>query len=176
MTEEMKNRMTWGVMLLVGALGSASLRNNPALGISPLAVGVIESMIFICIMAAVRVSDWRMAAAIALATPMFLWAQRFLDGYMIPVDMAVNLTLVGCMLLAMKNRNYWVAVILLALPAYTVLLLGGTAAIWLVKNENLIRSLIVAWNMDVYSGLSILGAALICAPHVKKDKADGRHH
>ena len=169
MTEEKRNRLIWGALLMIGALGSASLRNNPALGISPLAIGVIEGMIFACILAAVRVSDWRMAAGIALVTPVFLWAQRFLDGYMIPVDMAVNLTMVGCMMLAMKCRKYWINVILLALPAYVVLLLGGTTAIWLVKNENLIRSMIVAWNMDFYSGLSILGATLLCAPHAKKE-------
>ena len=169
MTEERKNRLIWGVLLFVGALGSASLRNNPALGISPLAVGVIEGLIFACIMAAVRVSDWKMAAGIAVITPLFLWAQRFLDGYMVPAEMAVNLTMVGCMLLAMKKRQYWIGVMLLAVPAYVVLLLGGTVAISLVKNENLIRSVIIAWNMDVYSGLSILGAALVCAPYEKKE-------
>lgn len=169
MTDERKNRLIWGALLLVGALGSASFRNNPELGISPLAVGVIEGLIFACVMAAVRVSDWRIAAVIALVTPVFLWAQRFLDGYMVPVEAAVNLTMVGCMLLTMRSRQYWINVILLAVPAYIVLLLGGTAAIWIVKNENLIRSAIIAWNMDVYSGLSILGAALVCAPYQKKE-------
>ena len=44
MSEERKNPVIWGCMLLVCALGCVSLRNNPALGISPLAIGIIEAM------------------------------------------------------------------------------------------------------------------------------------
>lgn len=170
MTEAKKNRMIWGALLLVGALGSASLRNNPALGISPLAIGVIDGLIFACILTAVRVSDWKAAVVIALVTPVYLFAQRFLEGFLIPVDMAVNLTLVIGMQLALKKgAGYWVNAALLALPAFAVLLIAETGAIWIVKDENLLRSLIIAWNADVYVGLSILGAALICAPHTKTE-------
>lgn len=171
MTEERRNRLICGTMLLIGALGCASMRNNPELGISPLTVGIIEGLIYACIMMSVRLSDWRMAVVTALVTPVFLWSQRFLDGFMIPVDMAVNLTMIGFMCLAMRRKNYWLNVAMLALPAYAVMLAAGTVAIWVVKDENLIRSMIVAWNTDVYAGFSILGAALACAPFAKKGEA-----
>ena len=114
---------------------------------------------------AVRLSDWRMAAAIAVATPVYLWAQRFLDGFMIPVEIMVNMALLGCMRVVLKIRKpYWLKVVLLSVPAFLVMLIGNTVAIWLVKDESIVRALIVAWNTEVYSCLSILGAALVCAP------------
>ena len=170
MTEERKSRLIWGGLLLVGALGCASLRNNPALGITPLAIGIIDALIFVCILTAVRFSDWRMAAVIALATPVYLWAQRFLDGFMIPVDMLINMTMLSCMGLVLKKSwAYALNVVVLAAPAFAVMLLASTMAIWIVKDENVIRALIVAWNTDAYSALSLLGAALVCAPHGKKE-------
>lgn len=171
MMDEKNNRLMWGVMLLVGALGCASMRNNPVLGISPLMIGIIEGVIYICIMSAVRVSGWRMAALIALITPVYLWMQRFLDGFMIPVEMAVNLTLIGCMGLILKseNKNYWINTAVLAIPAFAVLLLAATVAISVVKDEGIIRALILAWNTDFYSGISILGASMICTPFSKKE-------
>ena len=93
MTEDRRNRLIWGVLLLIGALGAASLRNNPALGIMPAAIGVIECLIFACVLTAARLSDWRMAVLISAAVPVYLWAQRFLDGFMVPVDILVNLTM-----------------------------------------------------------------------------------
>ena len=171
MKEDRKNRLIWGALLLVGAFGCASLRNNPALGITPLAVGVIEGLIYVCFLMAMRLSDWRMAAVIAVATPIYLWAQRFLDGFMIPVDILVNMTLLGCMAVILKKKwPYWAKGLFLALPAFMVMIIGSTIAIWLVKNERIVRALIVAWNTDVYSGLSILGAALACIPFKKGKK------
>ncbi len=159
-SEERKNRIIWGILLLIGALGSASLRNNPALGIMPFAVGVIEALIFGCILCAVRFSDWRMAAVIAVVTPIYLWAQRFLDGYMISVKIAANITLIGCMLLCgcVKWAFPW-KILLLAVPACAVMILGGAAALWMVKHESIIRAVIVSWNTDLYSCVSVLAAA-----------------
>lgn len=169
MNEERRNRLIWGFVLLIGALGCASLRNNPDIGISPLTVGIIEGMIYACVLMAARLSDWRMAALIALTLPVYLWTQRFLDGFMIPVDMLVNLTLIGCMRLAMKKGwRYAANVAVLTIPAFAAMLIAGAAAVCIVKQESVLRSLIVAWNTDVYSLLSILGAALVCAPYTKK--------
>ena len=173
MTEERKNRLIWGGMLLIGALGCASLRNNPALGISPLAVGVIEALIFACIITAVRIVDWRMAAVIALVTPIYMWMQRFLDGYMIPVEMLMNAMLISSMGLNLKkNWSYGVSVAVLTLPTFAVMLTASAMAIWLVKDASIMRALIIAWNTDVYSGLSLLGAALVCAPRKKDIKRE----
>ena len=165
MNEEKKSRLMWGCMLLVGALGSISLRNNPEIGITPVAVGIVDGLVFACILMAVRVADWRMSAVIALASPVFMWSQRFLDGFMIPVEILINLTLIGSMLLIMKNRwRYVMNVAVLMLPAFAMMLLAETAAIWIVKEEKVLRALIIAWNTDVYSVFSLLGAVLVCTP------------
>ncbi len=165
MTEEKKSRLTWGILLLVGALGCASLRNNPALGIHPTAVLVIQGLIFVCILSAVRVSDWKIALLISVVTPVYLWLQRFLDGYMVPVEILVCAVMTGLMAVLLRGRwPWWSRVLALALPTFAVMLLGSTVAIWLVKRESLQRSLIVAWNAVLYSGLGILGAALVCMP------------
>lgn len=159
-SEERKNRIIWGILLLIGALGSASMRNNPVLGIMPFAVGVIEALIYICILCAVRFCGWRMAAVIAVLTPIYLWAQRFLDGYMIPVEVATNLVLIGCMCLCGRVKwNFVWKTLMLALPACAVMILGGAAALWAVKHENIIRAVIVSWNTDLYPCLSVLIAA-----------------
>lgn len=175
MTEERRNRLIWGVMLLIGALGCASLRNNPVLGIGPFAIGLIEGLIFACILAAVRVSGWRMASAIAAITPIFLWMQRFLDGYMVPVEILINMTLIGAMQMVLKKkRPYALNVVMLAIPAYAVMLLASAAAIWVVKEERIIRALIIAWNTDAYSGLSLLGAALVSTLSISQIKKEAR--
>ena len=170
MSEERKNSLIWGGMLLVGALGCASLRNNPALGISPLAVGIIEALIYVCILMCVRLSDWRMAAAIAVITPVYLWWMQFLDAFMIPIDILVNLTLMGCMMLALRTEcKGAIAVLMLAVPAFAVLLLGEAVTMGVLKQEGVGRSLVVAWNTSLYSGLSILGSALVCTPYKRKE-------
>lgn len=160
-SEERKNRIIWGILLLIGALGSASLRNNPALGIMPFAVGVVDALIFVCILCAVRFSDWRMAAVIAVITPIYLWMQRFLDGYMISVRIAVNLTLIGCTLLCGRVRWAFVwKVLLTGVPVCAVMILGGAVALWIVKHESIIRAAIVSWNTDLYSCVSVFAAAV----------------
>ena len=165
MTEESKRRITWGLLLFLGALGSASMRNNPALGITPLAVAVIEGIIYMCLLYAVRLSGWKMAALIAVITPVYLWGQRFLDGFMIPVEVLVNLTLIVCMCAVLRLRwHYGFKVILLAGSAVLAMLLCRTTALWIVKEENLLRALIFAWNTDIYSYLSLLGAVLLSIP------------
>ncbi len=163
--EERKNRIIWGILLLIGALGSASLRNNPALGITPFAVGVIDALIFVCILCAVKFSDWKMAVIIAAATPIYLWMQRFLDGYMILVKIAANLTLVGSMCFTMTNKTkssafVWKCAVITLLTC-AVAFLGGAVALWIVKHESFIRSFIVSWNTELFSCLSILGAVIV---------------
>ena len=96
-TEASKNRILWGIVLLIGAINCASLRNIPAMGISPLVIGIIEGLIFVCLLAAARFSYWQMAAVIGIIVPLYLWGLRFLDGFMIPVNVLVNLSLVGGM-------------------------------------------------------------------------------
>lgn len=175
MTEEKKNRLIWGTMLLIGALGCASLRNNPVMGIGPFAVGLIEGLIYACILTAVRVSDWRMAAVIALVTPVFLWMQRFLDGYMIPVEILIGMTLIGGMrMLLGKKRAYVLNAVMVTIPAYAVMLLASAVAIWIVKEERFVRALIIAWNTDAYSGLSLLGAALVSTLNMRHMKKEAR--
>lgn len=170
MTEERKRRFIWGCMLLIGALGSASLRNNPALGITPLAVAVIDALIYICLLLTVRFSGWKMAVFTALITPVYLWAQRFLDGFMIPVDMLVNLALIGSMYLALKAKiNYYLQVILLTAAGILAMLISGTAVLWIVKEDNLIHSFLIAWNTNIYSYFSLLGAALLSTPFHKTE-------
>lgn len=172
MSEERKNSLIWGGMLFVCALGCASLRNHPALGISPLAIGFIEALIYICIMMGVRLSDWRWSAAIAVATPIYLWTMQFLDAFMIPIDILVNLTLVGCMAVVLKFRKGWFAsLLMLTLPTFAMLLLSEAVALWIVKEEGLMRAMVVAWNISLYSGLSLLGAAAVCIPGRKKTEA-----
>ena len=175
MMDEKNNRLMWGVMLLVGALGCASMRNNPVLGISPLMIGIIEGVIYICIMSAVRVSGWRMAALIALITPVYLWMQRFLDGYMIPVEILIGMTLIGGMrMLLGKKRAYVLNAVMVTIPAYAVMLLASAVAIWIVKEERFVRALIIAWNTDAYSGLSLLGAALVSTLDMRHMKKEAR--
>ncbi|MBQ2957137.1 MAG: hypothetical protein IJE08_11820 [Clostridia bacterium] len=171
MTDERRNRIMWGIMLLVGALGSVSLRNNPALGITPFAVGVIQSAVFVCLMFAVRLSGWKMAALIAAVVPLCLWLQRFLDGFMIPVEMLVNLTMVGCMSLILgKKWHYLIRAAAVAFPVFFVMLAGSCVAIRIVKEESFVRALIVAWNMTAYSVFSILGAVAVSIPFNCKAK------
>lgn len=173
MNSDNKHRILWGSLLIIEALGVASLRNIPALGITPLAIALIEGMIYMFFLSGVRVSSWKMAAINALIVPVYLWKQRFLDGYMVPVDMLVNLTMVACMCIVLRlQTRYPVSVLLLFVPSVLVMLLGGTVALWLVKEKSLLRSFIFSWNTDIYSYLSLLGATLICAPfHQKKARS-----
>lgn len=166
MSEERKNPVIWGCMLLVCALGCVSLRNNPALGISPLAIGIIEAIVYICIMMCVRLSDWRLSAVIAVVTPVYLWIMRFLDAFMLPSDILVNLTMMGSMMWILRNhRKPVVSVTALVIPAFAVLLLSEAVTLWILKEEGIGRALLVAWNTSLYSGLSILSAALVCTPY-----------
>lgn len=176
MSEERRNQLIWGVMLLVGALGSASLRNNPEIGITPLAVGVIEALIYVCILTCVRISDWRISSVIAIITPVYLWVQRFLDGFMVPVEIMACMTMVLTMWTVQRLKpKYPAAAALLAVPAFVVLLLGSTIALWIVRQEGAVRSFVMAWNTVFYSGISILAAALMCAPisFKKQQNKDG---
>lgn len=160
MVDERKKQIIWGVLLLIGALGSASLRNNPAFGITPFAVGIIEALIAVCLLCAVRYADWKMALVIAVVTPVYLWAQSFLDGYMVSVRIAANLTLIGCMHLIGTIRLEFIwEMLILALPACAVMVLGGAAALWMVKHESIIRAIIVSWNTELYTCMSIIAAA-----------------
>ena len=170
MTEERKHRLIWGVLLLIGALGSESLRNNPALGITPLAVGFISGAACACMLAAVRMSDWRMGALIAAATPVFLWSQRFMDGFMIPVEILVNLTMVAVMygILRRKQQCYLISVLLLTVAGFVVLLIGGSVALWLVKHESITRAFVASFHTYMFDGFSLLGAAIVCVPTGKK--------
>ena len=171
MTEDRRNRLIWGVLLLIGALGAASLRNNPALGIMPAAIGIIECLIFACVLTAARLSDWRMAVLISAAVPVYLWAQRFLDGFMVPVDILVNLTMLLFMCrVCGRMTSRLMNILLLVVPAFVVMLLGSAVALWVVKGDSFIRGLIVAWNTDLYSALSILGAAVLCTPLIEGKK------
>lgn len=171
MTEELKRRITWGILLMVGALGCASLRNNPALGIQPLAIAVIEGLIYVCLLVSMRLADWRITVLTALVTPVYLWMQRFLDGFMIPVEILVNITLIGCMYAVRKHRlKYHWTVLLLIVPTILVMLLGNTAALCLVKDEGFIRSFVFAWNTDVYTFFSLIGAVLVSVPF-QREKA-----
>lgn len=167
-----KRRILWGSLLIIGALGVASLRNNPALGITPFAVALIEGTIYMFFLSGVRLSNWKMAAINALIVPVYLWKQRFLDGYMVPIDMLVNLTMVACMCMVLHLQTcYPVSVLLLFVPSVLAMLLGGTVALWLVKEKSLLRSFIFSWNTDIYAYLSLLGVTLICAPfHHKQDR------
>lgn len=169
MTFERGRKAAWGITLLVAALGSAALRNHPALGIMPFTVGMIEAVAFICILMAAYKASWQASVVIALITPLFLWAQKFLDGYMIPVHMLVGLALTGCMMLVIrKNCGFLGAVIVMALPAFVVLLAGTAAALWAVKQEGILRALVGAWNTSAYTGVSMLGAAVFCGWISKK--------
>ena len=165
MSEEHKKPVIWGWMLLACSLGCVSLRNNPALGISPLAIGVIEAIVYICIMMCVRLADWRLSAVIAVVTPVYLWIMRFLDAFMLPSDILVNLTMMGCMMWSIRSqRKPVVSVVMLVVPAFAVLLLSEAVTLWILKQEGIGRALLVAWNTSLYSGLSILSAALIFLP------------
>lgn len=165
MTDDQKNRLIWGLMLLIGALGSVSLRNNPALGITPFSVGVIQGAVFGCLILAVRLADRRIALVIAIVEPVYLWMQRFLDGFMVPVEVLVNMAVVGSVsLMLRKPWHYLVKTAAVTAFSFLILLSGSGAAIRIVKEESIVRALIVAWNMTAYSSLSILGAALLCMP------------
>lgn len=169
MTEERKHRLIWGVLLLIGALGSESLRNNPALGITPLAVGIISGAACACMLSAVRLSDWRMGALIAAIIPVFLWAQRFVDGFMVPVEILVNLTMVAVMhMLLSKRHGYLLKVLVLAASGFAVLLAGGAVALWLVKRESIARAFVTSFHTYMFDGFSLLGAAIVCTPFKHK--------
>lgn len=164
MTEERRNSWVRGCLLLVSALGCISLRNNPMLGISPLAIGTIEALVYVCIAMCVCLSDWRMAIVIAVIVPVYLWTMRFMDAFMIPVNVLVNVVIVGSILAVVHFQPcYAVSVLILTFPAFFTLLLSETFALWMLKHEGLKRAFIAAWNTSIYSGLSISGAALISA-------------
>ena len=169
-TEASKNRILWGIVLLIGAINCASLRNIPAMGISPLVIGIIEGLIFVCLLAAARFSYWQMAAVIGVIVPLYLWGLRFLDEFMIPVNILVNLSLVGGMqMLKKKPLPYLLGVTVLSAVGYVVLFFGSTAAIWIVKRESIVRTLLEAWNTNVYCIFSLLGAAALCTIQSRKE-------
>ena len=163
-----KSRIGWGLMLFFGAVACASMRNNPQWGMSPLAIGLIEGLVFVCILLAVRYSCQYTGILIGVLVPIYWWLLSFQDGFMVPVEMLTNLMLVfGMNWVLPKKWNSWLKVLLVTGAAFAVTILGSTAAIWIVKKESVVRSLIEAWNTDFYVGLSLLGAAAVCTPHKK---------
>ena len=168
-TERKRSRMLWGIGLLIGAIGCASLRNIPAIGISPLASVVIEGLIFACLLAAARFSCRQTAAIIGAAVPLHLWGLGFMDGFMIPVSILVNLSLTLCMhLLQKKSLPYWLSVLTLTAVGFAVLFFGSTAVIWIVKRESIVRTAAEAWNTNFYGLFSLLGASAVCAVPYRK--------
>ena len=164
-----RSRILRGIALLIGALGCASLRNIPALGISPLTISLIEGLIFVCLLAAARFFCWQMAVVIGAAVPLYLWGLSFLDGFMVPVNILVNLVLTLCMYLLKKNPcRYWLCVLMLTAVGFAVLFFGSTAAIRIVKREHISRTLLEAWNTNFYSLFSLLGASAVCAVSYRK--------
>ncbi len=164
-----KNSMLWGIVLLIGAVNCASLRNIPALGISPLAIAVIEGLIFMCLLAAARFSYWQIAAVISAVVPVYLWGLSFADGFMVPVSILVNLSLTVCVYLLRKMPTpYWLSVLMLTAVGFAALFFGSAVAIWIVKREHISRTLLEAWNTNVYSLFSLLGASAVCAAPCRK--------
>jgi len=164
-----RSRVLRGIILLIGAISCASLRNISEVGISPFVITAIEGLIFICLLAAARFSCWQMAAVIGAVVPLYLWGLGFMDGFMVPVSILVNLVLTFCMyLLQKKSRSYWLGVLMLTTIGFAVLFFGSTAAIWIVKREHISRTMLEAWNTHFYSLFSLLGASAVCAAPYKK--------
>lgn len=147
----------------IAAILITSIRTIPVLSIMPLAIGVVECLAVICIIGSVITSGPQTSAAIGILTPICLWLQRFADGYMIPVYILSNLSLtVSTFVLMRANHSLIQKILLTAIPAFCVLLLGSAAALLLVKGESALRALTTAWNTVFYSGISILTASVIC--------------
>jgi len=160
-----KNRLRKSVLMILAALVIASLRKIPVLSIMPLAVGLIECLIIVCILLSASKVSWQASAIIGVLTPICLWLLRFTDGFMVPVCILSNLTVTGCVVYLLRPRfSYMINVLLSAIPAFCITLLGSAIAIWLVKEETLVRAVIVAWNTGFYSGISLLCAAFLTVP------------
>ncbi len=137
----------------------------------PLAIGTIDGLVYVCMLCAMRIRADSYAWGIALILPISLWLMRFLDGYMVPVYMAAYLTMSACMWLVMKRRWPWfLNVLLVFAPAFAASLLGNALAQWVVKREGMARAFSLAWNSNIYSALSMLGASLLCAPGLEHRK------
>lgn len=173
MNSERKGNRSRAALLVVSALLVTFLRNIPVLSIMPFAIRITECLTVLCILCAATQAEWKASVLIDLLIPVVLWLQRSIDGYMAPVYMLSNLTITVCaFLLAHAEAGRWVRRFVPTLAAFCILLIGSAVAIWTIKRENVVRSLVIAWNTNLLSGVSMLAAALLCCfPIVPKDSS-----